>query len=94
MNRLRAIMSSTARPVTSTPPMATRLCLAQLRPGTPKIVSSAEKSEAKIRREVQTRRKRPGMRKRSACSTKPRSSSRDFLSMWMTTPRMRYSVPW
>ena len=58
---------------------ATRLPLAKLRPGTPKTRSSAEKSDAKMRREVQASRSRPASWKRSARSTNVRSASSDAL---------------
>ena len=63
---VKAMVSRSATPASSTIESATRLCLAKLRPGTPKTSSSAEKSEAKMRRDVQASRRRPGHWKRCA----------------------------
>ena len=91
---VKAIVSSSARPINSTIASATRLCLAKLRPGTPNTFSSAEKSEAKMRREVQASRIRPGPRNLRACSMNERSASSDGASRWTTTPRTRSRLPW
>ena len=67
--------------------------MAKLRPGTPKTSSSAEKSEAKMRREVQASRMRPGHWKRFAFSTNERSASIDSGSRWITAPRTSSMLP-
>ena len=85
-----ATVINMAMPTTSTPASATRLPLAMLRPGTSNTVSSAPKSETKMRREVHASRMIAGQVKRVEFSMKPRSVCSEFGSMWMTTPRSRY----
>ena len=81
-------------PATITMESATRLCLAKLRPGTPNTVSSAENSDAKMRRAVQASSSRPGQWNRWACSTNVRRASIEAGERWMTTPRTSSMLPW
>ena len=83
-----AIVTSSATPATITMPRGHQVVLAKLRPGTPKTVSSAEKSEAKMRRDGPGQQQQPGQWKRGARSTKVRSASSAGWSRWTTTPRI------
>src|SRR5206468_12492128 len=72
-------------------PRASRLPLANPGPGHSKAVARAEKSEAKMRREVQANRKIAGNWKRTARFTKLPKASRVAGSSCTTRPRKRNS---